>query len=267
MFERFTEKARRVIFFARYEASDLGSPYIETEHLLLAVTREDKNVLQQAGLTTRLTFETLQTLRARLAAKGKAPATPPDLPLSDESKRALLYAAEEADALHDSQIDVRHLVLGLLRQENTAAAELLRELGVGLASAREKLHPVAPLRQPVVIHGRARDLTELRPIVNELRRFYWDKQPWKPIDRDLLMHRPSGRVAFYHGQPYNSEEFEVKRGASTRDYCELCRWALYETSDPEHGVGYTNGRSWLCTECGEKFLLPPEGGETFADFT
>ena len=42
MFERYTEKARRVIFFARYEASQFGSPYIETEHLLLGLLREDK---------------------------------------------------------------------------------------------------------------------------------------------------------------------------------------------------------------------------------
>ena len=44
MFERYTEKARRVIFFARYEASQFGSPYIETEHLLLGLIREDKNI-------------------------------------------------------------------------------------------------------------------------------------------------------------------------------------------------------------------------------
>ena len=42
MFERYTEKARRIIFFARYEASQYGSPYIETEHLLLGIVREDK---------------------------------------------------------------------------------------------------------------------------------------------------------------------------------------------------------------------------------
>ena len=47
MFERYTEKARRVIFFARYEASQLGSPYIETEHLLLGLLREDKVLTEQ----------------------------------------------------------------------------------------------------------------------------------------------------------------------------------------------------------------------------
>ena len=54
MFERYTEKARRVIFFARYEASQFGSPYIETEHLLLGLLREDKALDQSLSALARL---------------------------------------------------------------------------------------------------------------------------------------------------------------------------------------------------------------------
>ena len=52
MFERYTEKARRVIFFARYEASQFGSPYIETEHLLLGLLREDKALTNRQAIWT-----------------------------------------------------------------------------------------------------------------------------------------------------------------------------------------------------------------------
>ena len=66
MFERYTEKARRVIFFARYEASQFGSPYIETEHLLLGLLREDKqlaNLRRQRNLTTVLVTHNLYFAR------------------------------------------------------------------------------------------------------------------------------------------------------------------------------------------------------------
>jgi ATP-dependent Clp protease ATP-binding subunit ClpC len=91
MFERYTEKARRVIFFARYEASQFGSPYIETEHLLLGVLREDK------ALTNRLlpSHTSIDSIRSQIEAsttfRDKV-STSVDLPLSNEGKRVLAYA-------------------------------------------------------------------------------------------------------------------------------------------------------------------------------
>src|SRR6516164_7148372 len=106
MFERYTEKARRVIFFARYEASQFGSPYIETEHLLLGVLREDK------ALTHRFLSDTpAESLRRQIEAattKGEHIATSVDLPLSNEGKRALAYAAEEAERLSHRHIGTEH---------------------------------------------------------------------------------------------------------------------------------------------------------------
>src|SRR5262245_66170241 len=98
MFERYTERARRVIFFARYEASQFGSMTIETEHLLLGLLREDRN------LVTRFLHRVsaLDTVRAliesRLTVREKVP-TSVDLPLSNECKRILAYSAEEAERL------------------------------------------------------------------------------------------------------------------------------------------------------------------------
>src|SRR5437879_1113540 len=114
MFERFTEKARRVVFFARYEAAQLGSPYIETEHLLLGVLREDKSLTRKflgspASLESiRKEVESHTTVREKVS-------TSIDLPLSNESKRVLAYSAEEAERLSDKHIGTEHLWLGLLR--------------------------------------------------------------------------------------------------------------------------------------------------------
>jgi ATP-dependent Clp protease ATP-binding subunit ClpC len=138
MFERYTEKARRVIFFARYEASQFGSPYIETEHLLLGLLRESKD------LTFRyLRNSSVESIRQQVetaTVKREQIPTSVDLPLSNEGKRALTYAAEEADRLSHKHIGTEHLFLGLLRENTTFAAQLLHERGVRLSAVREELH-------------------------------------------------------------------------------------------------------------------------------
>ena len=95
MFERYTEKARRVIFFARYEASQFGSPYIETEHLLLGLLREDK-ALTNRFLRSHASVESIRKqIEGHTTIREKV-STSVDLPLSNECKRVLAYAAEEA---------------------------------------------------------------------------------------------------------------------------------------------------------------------------
>ena len=90
MFERYTEKARRVIFFARYEASQFGSPYIETEHLLLGLLREDK-ALANRFLRSSAALESIRKqIEAHTTIREKV-STSVDLPLSHECKRVLAY--------------------------------------------------------------------------------------------------------------------------------------------------------------------------------
>jgi len=134
MFERYTEKARRVIFFARYEASQFGSPYIETEHLLLGVLREDKSVSTRA--IPNLDAESFRQEIERATLTRKVVPTSVDLPLSNESKRVLDYAAEEAARLNHDHIGSEHLLLGLLSEQTCFAARLLKERGVTLETAR-----------------------------------------------------------------------------------------------------------------------------------
>ena len=139
MFERYTEKARRVIFFARYEASQFGSPYIETEHLLLGLLREDK-ALANRFLRSQAAIESIRKqIEAQTTVREKV-STSVELPLSHECKRVLAYAAEEAERLNHKHIGTEHLLLGLLREEKSFAAEILHERGLRLTSVREEVN-------------------------------------------------------------------------------------------------------------------------------
>lgn len=143
MFERYTEKARRVIFFSRYEASDLGSRYIEAEHLLLALFREAPSFLQRF-FPNPDDMETIQREIRERGPVGPKVSTSVDLPLSNECKRILVYAAEEADRLANRNIDTQHLFLGVLHEERCLPAELLRAHGVKLPEARQTIHHAFP---------------------------------------------------------------------------------------------------------------------------
>ena len=133
MFERYTEKARRILFFARYEASQFGADCIETEYLLLGLLRES-SILPSIDSIKYIQ----QRIRAVTPVRPKI-STSVDLPLSHESKRVLAYSAEEAEKLKHVYIGPRHLLLGLLREENSLAANLLRERGLTIEKVRAEV--------------------------------------------------------------------------------------------------------------------------------
>ena len=137
MFKRYNEGARRVIFFARYEASQLGSHEITPEHIMLALFREDRRLTTQF-----LTVTQMDDMRREIELKcrmGEMVATSADLPLSSASKRILAYAAEEAEARKSEHIGTAHLFIGLLVERNTIAADLLRAHGLDLKAVRSAL--------------------------------------------------------------------------------------------------------------------------------
>jgi ATP-dependent Clp protease ATP-binding subunit ClpA len=146
MFERYTEKARRTVFFARYEASIFGSSYIETEHLLLGLLREDK-ALANRYLRSHAAVEAIRKQIEGHTEPRQSVSTSVDLPLSHECKRVLAYAAEEAQRLNHKHIDTEHLLLGLVREKECFAAQLLGERGITLDAVRQQ---VTKLEPPVV---------------------------------------------------------------------------------------------------------------------
>src|SRR6202035_6092899 len=113
MFERFTERARRVIFFARYEACQCGSAAIGPEHLLLGLLREDSALIHHLPETNAASLR--QTIDEHLTREAPIP-TATDLPLSESARQILKYAADEADGLATKHIGTEHLLLGLLEQ-------------------------------------------------------------------------------------------------------------------------------------------------------
>jgi hypothetical protein len=137
MFERYTEKARRTIFFARYEASQFGAHKIETEHLLLGLLRDDK-ALAQRFLGTTSSESIRKQVEARTIRREKV-STSVDMPLSHECKRALAYGAEEGERLKHKHLGTEHLLLGLLREKGCFAAEILRGVGLDVEQVREKI--------------------------------------------------------------------------------------------------------------------------------
>jgi ATP-dependent Clp protease ATP-binding subunit ClpA len=148
MFERYTEKARRVIFFARYEASNFGSPHIETEHLLLGLLREDKTVTNHF-LKSRAAVDGIRSqIEQHSQVAAKIP-TSVDLPLSLECKRALSYGADESTRLGHRHIGTAHLLAGLLLEEKCLAARILLERGIDISKIRELLEREALEEAPV----------------------------------------------------------------------------------------------------------------------
>jgi hypothetical protein len=269
MFERYTEKARRVIFFARYEASQYGQPKIDTEHLLLGLIREDKALYRWLPKTD------FQTVRKRV--DDHSPKQPPtsisvDLPLSEAAKRVLKHAANEADRLANKHIGTEHLLLGLLDEEDCLAAKLLREGGADAGELRMYYagsNPPKPWSfqrasyrdlgfrslsaETVEIHGCAWNVDYVRDAVQICRAYnwHWRKTAWKP--RDVVIHRRSGCISFDLGLAADSD-FNLAKEGWEKDHCFICRWELFESQeDADHGTGYTNGHDWLCTECYTKF--------------
>ena len=149
-----------MIFFARYEASQFGQPFIETEHILLGLLREDKALTNRflrshgAVESIRREIEKHTTIRERIS-------TSVDLPLSDECKRVLAYAAEEAERLGHEHIGTEHLLLGLMREEGGIAAKILKERGIELAAVRVELAKVTAEPARSAISGGTKSLAGL----------------------------------------------------------------------------------------------------------
>jgi len=140
MFERYSESARRALFFARYEASQLGGLTIEPEHLVLGVLREAPILAFVDGV------DGAATIRERVAraveAKPKVP-TSVEIPFSHDTKAVLERLPIEADNLKGYWITPAHLLLGVMVKTNGAAARILHDAGVEVDAIRDHLRRAA----------------------------------------------------------------------------------------------------------------------------
>jgi hypothetical protein len=136
MWQRFTERARRVILLGQEEAGKMSSSHVGTEHLLLGLVREDEGRAAQVLIKMGVL---LQKVREEIAAE----VTPTDEKsainepkLTPRAKRVLEFAADEARRMRQDYIGTEHMLIGLLREKQGKAANVLRRLGLDLEKAR-----------------------------------------------------------------------------------------------------------------------------------
>lgn len=139
MFERYTERARRVIFFARYEASQYGSRYIETEHLLLGIIRERHHTLHKLFPGQTNVESQIREEIERKSRRGERFPTSVEIPLTVECRKILQLAADVSDRLEHREINPEHLLIAILSMETCLATKILSARGLNVSRVEQHL--------------------------------------------------------------------------------------------------------------------------------
>ncbi len=137
MFERFTDKGRKIIILAREEAERHQNDYLGTEHLVLAILRETDGIALTIIKKMGLSSEQIRLEIERNLPGGGTTMTFGEIPFSPRVKKVIEYAVEEARLLGHNHIGSEHLLLGLLREEEGIGGKILRSLGANLLTARQ----------------------------------------------------------------------------------------------------------------------------------
>jgi hypothetical protein len=138
MFERFTDRARRVVVLAQEEARMLDHDYIGTEHLLLGLIREGEGVAAKALRALDVDLDTLRREVEALVGRGQQP-TKGHIPFTPPAKKALELALRESVHLGHDYIGTEHLLLGLVREGEGPAAQVLQQRGIELPAVRQEV--------------------------------------------------------------------------------------------------------------------------------
>jgi ATP-dependent Clp protease ATP-binding subunit ClpC len=146
VFEKFNEKARRALFFARYEASKLGSRVIESEHVLLGILREGEETVSELLRRFHVKPEEIRREIEGERVFVERISSTAELPLSEESKKILAYAAHEAESMLHSAVGSEHLLVGILRVEGCTALRVLTQHGFDVYTLREEVLAIAKER-------------------------------------------------------------------------------------------------------------------------
>jgi ATP-dependent Clp protease ATP-binding subunit ClpC len=147
MFEKYNEKARRALFFARYEASKLGSRVIESEHILLGILREGEETVSEIFRRFQVKPEDIRREIEGERVFVERISSTAELPLSEESKKILAYASHEAESMLHATVGSEHLLIGLLRVEGCTAMRILAQHGFDVYTVREEVLAIAKERE------------------------------------------------------------------------------------------------------------------------
>ena len=139
MFERFTDRARKVMALARKEAQRLNHDFIGTEHILLGLLLEGSGVAANVLKNRGADLERIRSGIEKLVKPGSSQVTMGQLPFRPRAKKVLELAMEEARNLDHNYVGTEHLLLGLLREQDGVAAQVLMNLGLKLEDVREEV--------------------------------------------------------------------------------------------------------------------------------
>src|SRR6185436_11245278 len=139
MFERFTDRARKVMVLANQEAQRLNHEYIGTEHILLGLIKEDSGVAAQVLKLFNLDLEKIRIEVEKVVKGGPETVTMGRLPQTPRAKRVIEYATEEARNLNHNYVGTEHLLLGLMREQDGVAAQVLMNLDLRIENVREEV--------------------------------------------------------------------------------------------------------------------------------
>ena len=143
MFERFTARARRAVVNAQQEARELNHNYIGTEHLLLGLMREPESVAARALQELKISQDTVRERVIQIVGRGQQPPSG-HVPFTPRAKKVLELSLREALQLSHNYIGTEHILLGLIREGEGVAAQVLVKLGGNLAVVREKVIEIVP---------------------------------------------------------------------------------------------------------------------------
>jgi ATP-dependent Clp protease ATP-binding subunit ClpA len=170
MFERFTDRSRRVVVLAQEEARMLNHEYVGTEHILLGLIREDGGVAAQALESLGISEETAHQQVEEIVGRGQTGPARGHLPFTPEGKKVLQLSLREAIALGHGYVGTEHILLGLIREDEGVATRVLNGLGVDPNRIRQQVIRLVSARH---IHeqpgtgraggrGKRKQLSELR---------------------------------------------------------------------------------------------------------
>jgi ATP-dependent Clp protease ATP-binding subunit ClpC len=165
VFERFTDRARQVVVLAQEEARAFKHDYIGTEHLLLGLLRVEDGVAARVLGTLGVTAEAVRSQLARIVGPGTE-ATHGQIPFTPRAKKVLELSLREALSIGHNYIGTEHILLGLARENDGVAAQIMLELGAGTERVREEVFAVlGPLDVRAASAGAARRWRRARPRV------------------------------------------------------------------------------------------------------
>ncbi len=139
MFERFTDRARRVVVLAQEEARMLNHDYIGTEHLLLGLIHEGEGVAATALTELGISLEAVRQQVEEIIGKGKRASTRGHIPFTPRAKKTLELSLRESMQLGHNHIGTEHILLGLLREGEGVAAQVLQRLGADFDRVRQQV--------------------------------------------------------------------------------------------------------------------------------